>query len=331
MLRKVNPNMKLVVTPGDGANSDAAVCEKVVSDAVVLDERGGRIEHRDLGQIAVTEIDGITINRTRSGISPFVPIVKTPTYSENSGNHTGFAIEIEDPDSKTGFKHIGNVSANYLLLTNEEVRNLAVEIAHQSGLPFRESRIFWDGARFCHIVDFPEARESIEAGDEVGLGLITRSSYDKSWRYECALMGKRFVCDNGAISGEFFARVSFKHLKAQEAEQDGWKEIVREGLALIDQAPDNLHELVRGLRLLKQAEMSDHRLREVWKLFPSIGDGIMGKVMSRYVAYEEPSLYGLLNAGTNVFWHNRKMTSADFANNDAFVTGLLKYAVGHLN
>jgi hypothetical protein len=52
----------------------------------------------------------------------------------------------------------------------------------------------------------------------------------------------------------------------------------------------------------------------------------MGKVMSRYVAHEEPTLYGLLNAGTNVFWRNRRMTSADFAGNDAFVSGLMRYA-----
>ena len=106
------------------------------------------------------------------------------------------------------------MSRNYLLLSNEEVRELAVEIAMQSGLPFKESRIFWDGARFCHIVDFlgDDASEAVEPGDDVGLSLITRSSYDKSWRYETALMGRRFVCDNGAISGEFFARVSFKHL-----------------------------------------------------------------------------------------------------------------------
>src|SRR5690606_22485867 len=109
--------------------------------------------------------------------------------------------------SKTGFRHLGNVSKDYLLLTNEEVRELAVEIAVQSGLPFKESRIFWDGARFAHIIDFLET-EAVEDGDEVGLSLVTRSSYDRTWRYEAALMGKRFVCDNGALSGEFFARVS---------------------------------------------------------------------------------------------------------------------------
>ena len=293
-----------------------------------LDESAGPVYHRDLSDIEVTEIDGITINRTKRKVSPFVPIVKTPTYAENSGNHTGYAVEIEDPDSPTGFRHVGNVSAGYLLLTNEEVRALAVEIAMQSDLPFKESRIFWDGARFCHVIDFLETEE-VEPGDEVGLSIITRSSYDKSWRYECALMGKRFVCDNGALSGEFFARVSFKHTKSDEAEN--WKEIVRQGLSIIDQAPDNLHRFAECLRALKRAEMTDARLREVWRLFPTIGDSIKGQIVSRYVEHEEPTLFGLFNAGTNVFWHREKMTAADFQNNDAFTSGLMKYAFDHLN
>ena len=202
------------------------------------------------------------------------------------------------------------------------MRGLAVEIAHQSGLPFKESRIY-----------FLETEE-VEEGDEIGLSLITRSSYDKSWRYEAALMGKRFVCDNGAISGEFFARVSFKHMKAGNEgpdEAEKWKEIVRQGMSVIEQAPDNLHHFVSGLLLLKRAKMTDDRLREVWRLFPTIGDSIKGQILSRYVEHEEPSLFGLFNAGTNVFWHREKMTAADFTNNEAFTTGLLSYAFERLN
>ena len=311
------------------------------TDAVVLDESAGPVLHRDLGQIAVTDIDGITVNRTKTGISPFVPILKTPTYSQNSNTLSGYAVEIEDDASPTGYRHVGNVSRNYLLLSNEEVRELAVEIAMQSGLPFKESRIFWDGSRFCHIVDFLET-EAVDDGDEVGLSLITRSSYDKSWRYECALMGKRFVCDNGAISGEFFARVSFKHLAAsgspgrEAADDEGpkeeaWKGIVRQGMTVIDRAPDDLHRFVEGLRLLKSAEMTDARLREVWRAIPTIGDSIKGQIVSRYVGHEEPTLYGLFNAGTNVFSHREKMTAADFSNNDAFTSGLLGYAFEALN
>ena len=314
---------------GDGATTDA----------VVLAESTGEVSHRDLSDIAVTELDGITINRTKNKVSPFVPILKTPTYSQNSGTLSGYAVEIEDAESPTGYKHVGSVSKNYLLLSNEEVRELAVEIAMQSGLNFKESRIFWDGSRFCHIVDFLETEE-VDNGDEVGLSLITRSSYDKSWRYDCALMGKRFVCDNGAISGEFFARVSFKHLTSNHApggaedegpKEEAWKDIVRQGMTVIDRAPDDLHNFVRGLRLLKRAEMTDDHLRKVWTALPTIGDSIKGQVMSRYVGHEEPTLYGLFNAGTNVFSHREKMTAADFSNNDAFTSGLLSYAFDHLS
>ncbi len=304
---------------------------------VRLDDSLGLVSHRDIGHIAVTDIDGITINRTKTGISPFVPILKTPTYSQNSGTPSGFAVEIEDPSAPTGYRHVGSVSQNYLLLSNEEVRDLAVEIAFQSGMPFKESRIFWDGARFCHIIDFTGVSESVAPGDDVGLSLITRSSYDKSWRYECALMGKRFVCDNGAISGEFFARVSFKHVmppssaaSAADPKDDSWRGIVRQGMSVIDRAPEDLHGFVRGLRAMKAARMTDGRLREIWRALPGLGDGVKGQILSQYVAHEEPTVFGLFNAGTSVFSHREKMTAADFANNDEFTTALLSLA-GRLN
>ena len=302
-----------------------------LNNTMSVDEKTGYTSHKDIGVIEPTELDGITINRTKSKISPFVPIIKTPNYAENSGNLTGYSVEIEDPTTESGYRHLGNVSAKYLLLANEEVRELALEIAGQSGLPFKESRIFWDGARFAHIVDFLK-RETIEEGDEVGLSLITRSSYDKSWRYECALMGKRFLCDNGALSGEFFSRVSFRHVKGESSDEaQSWKEVVRKGLSVVGHVPENLIRFAQGLRALKSQGMSDDHLREVWKRMPSIGDSIMGKIMARYVEHEEPTLYGFMQAGTNVFWHNEKMTSADFRNNDTFTTELLTYAFERVN
>ncbi len=316
----------LRLVAGDGAATGAPPA------GVRLDDSLGLVSHRDIGHIAVTDVGGITINRTKTGISPFTPILKTPTYSQNSGTPSGYAVEIEDPSAPTGYRHVGSVSQNYLLLSNEEVRDLAVEIAFQSGLPFKESRIFWDGARFCHIIDFTGVSEAIEPGDEVGLSLITRSSYDRSWRYECALMGKRFVCDNGAISGEFFARVSFKHVtSAADPKDDSWRGIVRQGMSVIDRAPDDLHTFAQSLRAMKAARMTDTRLREVWRALPGLGDGVKGQILSQYVAHEEPTVFGLFNAGTAVFSHRKKMTAADFANNDEFTTALLTLAAERLN
>jgi hypothetical protein len=62
--------------------------------------------------------------------------------------------------------------------------------------------------------------------------------------------------------------VRFRHLKAQEAEGEGWKGIVGEGLALINRAPDDLHRFAQGLRLQKRAEMTDRKLREVGAVPP---------------------------------------------------------------
>jgi hypothetical protein len=307
----------LFFSPATDAGSDG-----LVTDAIVIEEAVSPVLHRDLSQIEVNDLDGITINRTKTGISPFVPIIKTPNYAENSGNLTGYSVEIEDPETETGYRHIGNVSKNYLLLSNEDVRALSVEIAMQSGLPFKETRIFWDGSRFLHVIDF-EASESLDDDEEIGLGLITRSSYDKTWRYEIALMGKRFVCDNGMISGEFFARVSFKHLKNASDQDETWQEIVREGLAIIDQAPDQLHRFVEALRRLRATPMTEALLRDVWQRFPTIGNSLMAQIMTRYVSNEEPTLYGFLNAGTNVFWHHDHLKASDLSHNETFTSRML--------
>ena len=298
-------------------------------------DTAARTEHKDLGQVAANQVvDGLpVINRTKNLLSPFAPIIKTPCFSENAGNLTGYAIEIEDPDAETGFRHLGNVSEKYLLMTNAEVRAVGLEIAEGSGIPFTESRGFFDGGRFAHVIDFgPEVSQDVGVAgepDPIGISLVLRTSYDQSWRFEAALMGKRFLCDNGMLSGEFFARVSFKHTTGSQSED--WREVVRHGLRLVHRAPTDLSRFCQGLRRLRQAQTSDKRLREAWALFPQMGDSSVGKVMRRYVKHEEPTLFGLLNAGTQVFWHNPKQTAADWAHNDAFVSGLVTYANERLN
>lgn len=303
-----------------------------VMNAVTLDERDGGVSHKDIGQIAATELDGITINRTKHKIDPFIEIRKERLVDQLTGAPSrSFGVWVPDPDKPEGWRDMGTVSESYLLLTNREVRQINLEIAEASGLPFRESRIFWDGARFAHVIDFPGTEEKIQDGDGVGLSLITRTSYDRSWRFEAALMGKRFACDNGVLSGEFFARVSFKHTQNGGGNGEDWKDIVRQGLSVVSHADDNLPRFLDGLRRLKRQHMTDEHLRHVWLRLPRLGETIMGKIMKRYVEHEEPTLYGLLNAGTNVFWHNEKMTSADFTNTDCFATTLLKYAFENLN
>ena len=304
--------------------------------ANTLRDTTARTYHRDLAEIAPNQIlDGLQIiNRTKTQISPFAPIVKTENLSENSGQLTGYSVEIEDDEAPHGYRHMGNVSERYLLMPNADVRELGLEIAEGSGLPYEESRVFFDGGRFAHVIDFgrgvsQDVSAAGDGSDPVGLSLVLRNSYDTSWRFEAALMGKRFLCDNGLLSGEFFAHVSFKHTTGSASED--WRSVVREGMKLIHRAPHDLARFAGALRLLRQAQTSDKRLREVWALFPQMGDSIVGKVTRRYAEHEEPTLFGLMQAATHCFWHNPKQTAADWAHNDAFVTRLVEYANARLN
>ena len=83
--------------------------------------------------------------------------------------------------------------------------------------------------------------------------------------------------------------------------------------------------------MLRQAQTSDKRLREVLSLFPQFGDALVGKVMRRYAEHEEATLFGLMQAGTNVLWHDPKQSAASWAHNDALVSGLVQYAQDRLN
>ena len=293
-----------------------------------LQRPADRTRPYDLDDVTVTDAAGITVNRSKGNLDPFAPILKSPTYSEHSGTHSGYAVEIADPAAPTGFRHVGSVSRNYLLLSNEEVRELAIEIAIQSRLPFKESLIYWDGSRFLHRIDFLGHTEAVEPGDEIALSLVTMSSYDKSWRYRCALGAFRLVCENGCLAGDFFGDVNFKHVTSTgDPKEDSWRGIVRQGLSVIDRAPDDIDRFVQAMRVLKGARMTDARLREVWRALPGLGHSVKGRILDRYVEAEEATMYGLFNAGTWAFSHRgEKTTAADFGNNDDFSTAMLALA-----
>lgn len=329
MQNQVTGNSRFPENTGSRSELSIETGDGLRGDAIILDEKDGVVSHTDIGRITATELDGITINRTKSKIDPFIEIRKERLVDRLSGAPSrSFGIWVPEPEADGGWRDMGTVSENYLLLTNREVRELSLEIAERSRVPYNESRIFWDGARFAHVIDFVGAEEEVASGDSVGLSLITRTSYDRSWKYEAALMGKRFLCDNGLLSGEFFARVSFKHMGGSQ--EESWREVVREGLSVLAHGGENLERFVGGLRKLRSTPLTDEHLRALW-IEVKLGDSLMGKVMSRYVEHEESTLYGFLNAGSNVFWHNAKMTGSDFQHNDAFTTKLLAYAFESLN
>lgn len=289
-------------------------------------EREGRVEHKDIADILPSE--DITINRSKGKVSPFVPILKTPNYAQNSGLQTGYSVEIQDLKAESGYRQVcPHVSTSYLLIPNQEIYDLGTRICEESGNPFKVSRIFWDGARFAVIYDFDSVSAEIEGEDRINLSLVIRNSYNKAWAAEASLMGKRFLCDNGVLSGEFFSRVRFKHTEGSR----NWDELIEQGLGTLTTAQSSLEEVAGAMRRMRTVDADNAFMREVFsRQLPDIGPLNTGKILQEYWKGDDHSAYGLFNAGTNVFWHDKSFSANSFALNRALVDGMVR-AVDNTN
>ena len=299
-----------------------------------LRDPAARVEHRDLARVAANQVvDGIpVINRSKGLLSPFTEISKVPNTSEN-GNHAGYSIELEDDSAPHGWRHVGNVSSKYLVLPNRDIYDLACEVADASGLPWAPGRAYWDGSKFACVLDFGrELAHDVSAegdgSDLVGLSLVFQSSYDTSWAFRATLCGRRHLCDNLHFSMESFAQVRFRHTTGSAS--DDWRGVVTGGLGLVRQAPRDLGRFVRALRLLRAAQTSDRRLREVVGAWDALGDGLVGRILRRYAADEEPTLFGLLQAGTAATLNEGRVSASSWSHNEAVVSSLVAYADEHL-
>ncbi|HMB90717.1 MAG TPA: hypothetical protein VKP65_07710, partial [Rhodothermales bacterium] len=83
-------------------------------------------------------------------IDPYVEIEKAPLFTPDQMQSRGYAVRIEDDKKDSGWREVGLVSEDYLLVPNRQVRDMALEIAGRSGEAWHESKVFFDGKRFLY-------------------------------------------------------------------------------------------------------------------------------------------------------------------------------------
>ena len=82
-------------------------------------------------------------------------------------------------------------------------------------------------------------------------------------------------------------------------------------------------------RALAAMRVSAGRLREIRRaVVPKLPVSLWGKTVDRFLLHEELDGYGLLNAVTNVTWHDPTPTAATFEHNEQASTALVAYALG---
>lgn len=260
------------------------------------------------------------------GLDPFSPIEKRSLFAADAMRSRAFTVRLEDAAQTSGWREVGVVSADYLLVPNREVVSMAADVVSASALPFQEERVHFDGKRFAYALAAKTGPlVDVQVGDSVGLGLLFENSYDGSKKLSASLFAFRLACLNGMLVPSLFKRVTFKHSRSNE----GWGEDVQRALAMLASAPAGLERFATAGRALSSMRVTASRLREVReRVVPKLPVTVWGRVVDRFLLHEELDGWGLLNAATNVLWHDEKATAATLSWNEYVSTGLVEYALG---
>ena len=260
----------------------------------------------------------------RPTLSPYAPIEKVPLQTTDGMRSRAFTVRIADDQAETGFREVGTVSEDYLLVPNRDVRDMAEEIARRTGHEFVTARTLFDGRRFALALAFPTALAvEVKVGDPVSVGVLFENSYDGSKRLSASLYVHRLACSNGMIVPQLFGRVRFKHTLASA----GWEDEVARVLSVLATSRVGVEQFARGAARLASTQITYRHLRALRQgVLKDVPLTLWARALDRTLAHEENSLYGLLNGATATLWHDPKQTVRDVEHNEAITTGLLAYA-----
>lgn len=239
---------------------------------------------------------------------------------------TGDPVEVEP----AMWREIHNVSPSYQLFSNQEVVELANRLSSSTQIKWRQEKQFWNGKQFvlAMVAENGPVYEA-QVGDHVGLGMMFENSYDGKISLGFSLFALRLVCKNGLRSRQYFRSYRFKHT-IQQIEQFGKEfENCRQLMAA---APHDLKMFCEASQSLQRVLSVDDlcAIRSKYLDAGRISPTLWGKVVDKFMMEEEYQAHtgwDLLNAGTNVLWHNPRQTLADFGNNTLFVDNLLEYGL----
>lgn len=249
-------------------------------------------------------------------LDPYAPIEKVPLVSRDGRSKSaGWSVRIEDSAAPSGYKEVGVVREDYLLIPNTEVRSMADEITGQTGFEWQVEKTFFDGKRFVLALSTRNEQLLTEVvpGDVLSLGIMFMNSYDGSQSLGVTLYANRLVCSNGLIVPSLFKRLRFKHT----ASSAGWDDETRRALSMITHSREDLGRFADLARALASAplglsEMETLRRGGLSKLPVTL----WGKMVDRYLLEEEDrNVWAFAQAGNELVWHNERGSIADFTHN----------------
>ena len=259
---------------------------------------------------------------------PYSDIRKVPLDYEGISSSAYAVQRYNKPETGPAtWKECGIVSQKYMLVPNDEVRDLASQIATESKLDWKFTKEFFDGRRYMYFMQCDSEKVNIAKDDDIALGMGFWNSYDGSTSLQFRTFLMRLACTNGMITKDFMNFVKFKHDKTSE----GYEDQIIKAAKVVDNCGHSVEEVAKRMRIMTQTECNVDLLTELrCNLLNHIPVTLWGKITTKFLTdmyqnEETATLWDFYNASTNVLWHEEKPTVSTFEHNSSITDNLLKY------
>ena len=280
----------------------------------------------------VTQDRPVVANKFDIGLDPFTEIEKVPLQTGNGGGSSAHSIRMMLNGKDT---EVGVVGERYLCVPNSKIAEVGETIRARSGMNWTESQVFFDGKVYRRTFTCNDGGLQAEVpvvGDIVALVMEEVNSYDSSVKAGIICYYMRLRCLNGMRSKAHQFGYSFRH----SLNNVDWESEIHQSVVQLTGANPQL--------MLNQFSEACGKLQKPMD-FPELrviseNNDYLGKlptqqygqiVKNMLVSKDYPqdgnqfTAWDLLNSGTEILWHQKKITQGAIKNNALVVDGLLQY------
>ena len=264
--------------------------------------------------------------KVKPKLDPYADIRKVPLVGTDGTSSSAFGIQTDTgKKGKSKWQEVGVVRDDYLLVSNQQVLDMANHITQESPLKWEVKKEFYNGKSFgLYYTATDQTRtidseDGIKKGDAVALGLHFLNSYDGSKALTAGLHLERLICANGMVTNHSLNSVRILHDKSNAK----WENDVEKILGLIDSSGEQVSGMMSAFSEMDRSILDEGMLRHIANnVIPGISDGTFGKIYRKFSKDNKgnsSTVWDFYNACTDVLWKNPNQTKADFTNN-AYVT-----------
>ena len=265
-------------------------------------------------------------------MNPYQEIRKVPL--DYSGIQSS-AYSVQRYDEEKGWKEAGVVGQNYMLLPNQEVKEIADNLLDSAYINFELDKEFFNGKNFMlsykavdsiATVDHTAKDEDI---DKLNLGIQFWNSYDGTRSFGFSLMLYRLICTNGMMSKQYLQNYRFRHNPGSE----DWNKQLESMVHLINATQDgdnnSVNTMINGIKELNTRVIDIEEISNIrHNHLKDVPTGVWGEVVDRFTDprgdyHDTNNGWGLLNSATDILWHKEKPTLASYNQNASITDGLI--------